>query len=81
MEIKIIFNEETETVENVIVGDKYTEQLAPDECIGLIAALVMPKERRCLQWLKTKEQFKAMRKSYATIKEQEDGSQFIDPVF
>ncbi|CAB5226028.1 hypothetical protein UFOVP754_30 [uncultured Caudovirales phage] len=69
MEIRIIFNEETEKVENVIVGDKYTQELGFDECLGIIAALVMPKERRSLTWLKTKEQHQAIRDYWSSNKD------------
>ena len=74
MEIRIIFNEETEKVENVIVGDKYTQELGFDECLGIIAALVIPKERRNLTWLKTKEQYQALRDYWDSMKNQADNS-------
>lgn len=41
---------------DVHVEDKSTDQLSFDEMIGLVAQLTVPKNKRCLQWLKTKEQ-------------------------
>ena len=42
---------------SVKAGDKYTSQLTFDEALGLVAVLLMPKNRiPCLQWLRTKEE-------------------------
>lgn len=37
-------------------GEKYAEGLGYDEMLGLIAALTMPHNRPCIQWMRTKEQ-------------------------
>jgi len=44
---------------DVIVGDKSTEQLTYDEMLGVITQLTVPDEKRCLRWLKTKEDHEA----------------------
>ena len=38
-------------------GDEYTDHLTWDEMLGLVAQVTMPDTRRCLQWLKTQEQW------------------------
>lgn len=40
----------------VIQGDKSSSELGYDEMLGLIVALSMPKERPCLNWMKTQKQ-------------------------
>lgn len=45
----------------VVCGDKYADGLGYDEMLGLVAAITMPKERPCLQWLKTEAQHQAWR--------------------
>jgi len=45
----------------VSYGDKYAEGLVYDEMFGLVASITMPKERPCLQWLKTEAQHQAWR--------------------
>lgn len=37
------------------VDDKSTGQLSFDEMLGVVAQLTVPENKRCLQWLKTKE--------------------------
>jgi hypothetical protein len=46
---------------DVVVGDKSTDQLSFDEMLGVIAQLTIPKNKRCLNWLKTKEEHEAFR--------------------
>lgn len=46
---------------DVCVGEKTTDQLTFDEMLGVVAQLTMPSEKRCLQWLKTKEQHDAFK--------------------
>jgi hypothetical protein len=42
---------------SIKAGDKSTTQLTFDEALGLVAILLMPKNRiPCLQWLRTKEE-------------------------
>ena len=38
-----------------------TDQLSFDEMLGVVAQLTVPKNKRCLQWLKTKEQHESFR--------------------
>lgn len=49
---------------DVFVEDKYADHLTYDEMLGLISQLTMPEPRRCLFWLKTKEQHEALEKLY-----------------
>ena len=44
---------------NVKQGDKYADRLCYDEMMGLLSSLTMPKERPCLQWMRTEEEHKA----------------------
>lgn len=39
-------------------GDKFCDKLTYDEMLGTISALTMPKERPCVHWLRTEEQWK-----------------------
>lgn len=41
---------------DIVVGDKNTDQLTFDEMLGVIAQLTIPNKKRCLSWLKTREQ-------------------------
>lgn len=36
--------------------DRYNDKLTYDEMLGTISALTMPKERPCLQWMRTEEE-------------------------
>ena len=45
----------------VTYGDKYADQLAYEEMLGVVAALTMPDNKPCLHWLKTEEQHKQWR--------------------
>lgn len=45
---------------DVHVEDKSTDQLSFDEMLGG-AQLTVPKNKRCLQWLKAKEQHESFR--------------------
>lgn len=47
---------------DVHVDNKSTDQLSFDEMLGVITQLTVPDNKRCLQWLKTKEQHEAFRK-------------------
>ncbi len=44
-------------------GDKYADWLGYDEMMGVVSALTMPKQRPCLQWMRTKEQHEAWERS------------------
>lgn len=39
-------------------GDRYNDKLTYDEMLGLISALTMPKERHCLHWMRTEEEWR-----------------------
>ena len=45
-------------------GDKYADSLGYDECLGLLATLIVPEEKNCLQWLRTAEEHKHRRESW-----------------
>lgn len=53
------------TLENgcfdVHVGNRSTEHITFDEMLGVVTQLTCPKDKRCLQWLQTKEQHQAFR--------------------
>lgn len=54
--MKIIIEQNPETSWNVTFQDKVADKLCYDEMLGLVAAITMPTDRPCLQWLKTEEQ-------------------------
>ena len=54
----IIIKKEGDFGFDVWQGDKHSNHLGYDEMLGLISALTMPKERPCLQWMKTEEEWK-----------------------
>ena len=56
MEIKIIYKEDRGWA--VHYNNTSAYNLGYDEMLGLVASITMPKERRCLQWLKTDEENK-----------------------
>ena len=39
-------------------GDRYNDKLTYDEMLGTISALTMPKERPCLQCMRTEEEWR-----------------------
>lgn len=39
-------------------GDRYSDKLTYDEMLGLISVLTMPKERSCLRWMRTEEEWR-----------------------
>jgi hypothetical protein len=57
---------------NVIVGDKSTRQLTWEEMLGVVSQLTTPNNPRCLDWLKTKEQWDAIDNRMKEIKEHHD---------
>lgn len=46
---------------DVQIANKSTDQLSFDEMLGFVAQLTVPENKRCLQWLKTKEQHETFR--------------------
>ncbi len=52
-------------------GDKYADWLSYDEMMGVVSSLTMPKERPCLQWMRTKEQHELIKNAI----EQQDNPQ------
>lgn len=59
---------------SVIERDKRNECLTFDEMLGLIAALTMPKDPPCLQWMQTQEQIDARKKWRAERQKQNQTS-------
>lgn len=55
MERIIITKNESGTF-NVKQGERWADNLYWDEMQGLIAAMTMPEQRQCLQWLRTDKQ-------------------------
>ena len=55
MERIIITQNESGTF-NVKQGERWADNLFWDEMQGLIAAMTMPEQRQCLQWLRTDKQ-------------------------
>lgn len=61
---------------NVVQGDRYSDTLNYDEMLGLVSALTIAKEPKCLCWMLTKEEHERSRaKTRASIKE---SSKIID---
>ena len=52
-------------------GDRYADWLGYDEMMGVVSSLTMPKERPCLQWMRTREQHELIKKAI----EQQDNQQ------
>lgn len=46
---------------DIHVEDKSTDRLSFDEMLGVIAQLTVSDNKRCLEWLKTKEQHDVFR--------------------
>lgn len=53
----------------VTCEDKYADHLTYDEMLGTFAQLTMPDNKRCLSWMKTKEQHEAMEKYFEEIRQ------------
>lgn len=64
-DIKIIKKGEVFTI---VQGDKSAAELTFDEALGLIATIMMPKEKHCLRWLKTKEEHILEKEYLSTLK-------------
>lgn len=56
---------------NVVQGDRYSDTLSYDEMLGLVSALTIAKEPKCLCWMQTKEehdaQFNSLKKAAGDI--------------
>lgn len=56
---------------NVVQGDRYSDTLSYDEMLGLVSALTIAKEPKCLCWMLTKEehdaQFNSLKKAAEDI--------------
>ena len=55
---------------DIHVGNKSTGPLTFDEMLGIVAQLTVPDTKRCLSWLRTKEQHDEFRKKYRQPLEQ-----------
>lgn len=51
-----LITEKTRQYWNVSQGEKSAIDLTYHEMIGLVTELTVPLEKRCLQWMKTKQQ-------------------------
>lgn len=51
----------------VFQGDKSSGELGYDEMLGLVSVLTMPKNRPCLQWMKTNEEWEKQDGILATV--------------
>ena len=73
MEKKVVDTIKIEKLEggafNVVQGDKYADELAYDEMLGLITVLTIPKDSPHLHWLKTKEEHDTWRNSFKKLAE------------
>lgn len=54
-------------------GDKYASELAYEEMLGLVTAIIMPlmSQTRCLSWLKTEAQHKLEKSFFESEKSSE----------
>lgn len=59
----------------VIQGNKTSDRMTWDEMMGLLASLTMPRDRPCLQWMRTEAQRKQLEDQ---IKSNEDNSVPVD---
>ena len=48
-------------------GDRHSNHLGYDEMLGLVSALTMPKNRPCLHWMKTNEEWERQDGILATV--------------
>jgi hypothetical protein len=51
-------------------GDRHSNHLGYDEMLGLVSALTMPKNRLCLHWMKTNEEWERQDSLLATVRKQ-----------
>ena len=61
MKLDIIIKQLDNGCFDVQIANKSTDQLSFDEMLGLVAQLTVHENKRCLQWLKTKEQHETFR--------------------
>jgi hypothetical protein len=55
--MKVTITRDEEGCFRVDFGDRYAKQLTYDEMVWLVTSLLLPQNRLCVQWLKTKEQW------------------------
>lgn len=69
MKIEITIQETEEKSCRYIVsqGDRYTEELAFHEMLGLIASLTAPEEKKFLNWMRTDAGWKELRSRLAKL--------------
>ena len=61
IEIDVVFEGER-TKDFVVSADgKYADHLTFEEMVGLVIALAIPAERRCLSWMRTQAEWDAHR--------------------
>ena len=61
IEIDIVFERERTKDFTISADGKSADHLTFEEMLGLVVALAMPAERRCLSWMKTQEEWEAFR--------------------
>ena len=66
-DIRIIHH--SEYLFEVVQGDKTSEMLGFEEALGLIASLMMPEKRPCLNWMQTKEEHQKRRDMFKSYSE------------
>ena len=75
--MKVVVERSEDKGWKVTCEDKYADHLTYDEMLGTFAQLTIPDEKRCLSWMKTKEQHEAMEKFFQ--ERQEKNSVFYVP--
>ncbi|MCA9367992.1 hypothetical protein KC887_07085 [Candidatus Kaiserbacteria bacterium] len=58
IEIEVIKHDDGQTDYKVTDSDKFADRLTFDEMLGLVASLTMPESRRCIQWMRTLDEWK-----------------------
>ncbi|TWU39813.1 hypothetical protein Poly51_64040 [Rubripirellula tenax] len=57
IEIEVVERDNGSKDYTVTNNGKFADRLTFDEMLGLIASLTMPESRRCIQWLKTQDEW------------------------
>lgn len=62
-------------------GDKSSDRMTWDEMMGLLSSLTMPRDRPCLQWMRTGPERKQMEQLNSNEHETSDDPLFSDLPF
>lgn len=57
IEIEVVERDSGAKDYTVTENGKFADRLTFDEMLGLIASLTMPESRRCIQWMKSQEEW------------------------